>query len=83
MKNTEETVLPLDRILVIDINYLANKKQTKKAMEKEYGCKVLLIDGSRQNTQGLEKITHLLILYKNETKSRNNTITRKSFRDCS
>jgi hypothetical protein len=24
-------------------------------MEKEYGCKVLLIDGSRQNTQGLEK----------------------------
>jgi hypothetical protein len=45
----------VDRILVIDINYLAYKGQTKKAMEKEYGCKVLLIDGSRQNTQGLEK----------------------------
>jgi len=68
MNNTEGTVLPpqkfelnrtnlrlFDRILVIDVNYLANKRQTKKAMEKEYGCKVLLIDGSRQNNQGLEK----------------------------
>ena len=48
-----------NRILVIDINYLISEHKDKavesvrKELETLYGCKVLLIDGSRMNTQGL------------------------------
>ena len=47
------------KILVIDINYLVSEYKVKtvesvtKELESLYGCKVLLIDGSRMNTQGL------------------------------
>jgi len=50
------------RTLVIDINYLpseykdSNIKRIKKLLEKEYGCRVILIDGSRQNTQGMQNL---------------------------
>ncbi len=50
-----------NKILVIDINYLPseykskdNVDETRQTLETIYGCKVLLIDGSRQNTQGLQ-----------------------------
>lgn len=46
-----------NKILVLDINYLVNIKTNVESVTKEleslYGCKVLLIDGSRMNTQGL------------------------------
>ena len=57
--------LPIDlkptenKILVLDINYLVSEHKDKtvesvtKELESLYGCKVLLIDGSRMNTQGL------------------------------
>lgn len=46
-------------ILIVDINYLPSElkeesfKDTKSKLEGWYGYKVLLIDGSRQNLQGL------------------------------
>lgn len=48
-----------NRILVIDISYLISEYKDKaiesvrEELESLYGCKVLLIDGSRVNTQGL------------------------------
>ena len=48
-----------NRILVIDINYLVIGYKYKavesvtEELESLYGCKVLLIDGSKINTQGL------------------------------
>lgn len=48
-----------DKILVIDINYLPSDFKSingtddvREYLESIYGCKVLLIDTSRQNTQG-------------------------------
>ncbi len=62
----KEGFLPIDikptenKILVIDINYLpseykskGNVDETRETLEINYGCKVLLIDGSKINTQGL------------------------------
>ena len=61
----ERGLLPIDKkptenkILVIDINYLVSEYKDKavelvtKELESLYGCKILLIDGSRMNTQGL------------------------------
>ena len=56
MKNNKKVE---NRILVIDINYLVIGYKDKavesvtEELESLYGCKVLLIDGSRMNTQGL------------------------------
>jgi hypothetical protein len=62
----KEGFLPIDinptenKILVIDINYLPseykdnNVDETRETLETIYGCKVLIIDGSRQNTQGTQ-----------------------------
>lgn len=48
-----------DKILVIDINYLPSDfklingtDDVREYLESIYGCKVLLVDTSRQNTQG-------------------------------
>ena len=56
MKNNKKVE---NRILVIDINYLVIEYKDKavesvtKELESLYGCKVLLIDGSKINTHGL------------------------------
>lgn len=47
-----------NRILVIDINYLPSEYKdgsvdtTRESLEALYGCKALLIDGSRRNIEG-------------------------------
>ena len=47
-----------DKILVIDYNIILPQyknddvEELRQDLEKEYGCKVLLIDTSRYNTQG-------------------------------
>jgi hypothetical protein len=49
-----------NRILVIDINYLPseykgdNVDTIRESLEAIYGCKVLLIDGSRKNLEGTQ-----------------------------
>ncbi len=46
------------QVLVVDINYLTAEQREldheflKENLEEEYGVKVILIDGSRQNIQG-------------------------------
>ena len=56
MKNNKKVE---NKILVLDINYLVSEYKDKavesviKELESLYGCKVLLIDGSKINTQGL------------------------------
>ena len=56
MKNNKKVE---NRILVIDINYLVIGYKSKavesvtEELESLYGCKVLLIDGSKINTHGL------------------------------
>ena len=56
MKNNKKVE---NRILVIDINYLVIGYKAKavesvtEELESLYGCKVLLIDGSKINTHGL------------------------------
>jgi len=46
------------QVLVVDINYLTSEQREwslevlKETLEEEYGVKVILIDGSRQNIQG-------------------------------
>ena len=56
MKNNKKIE---NRILVIDINYLVIGYKDKavesvtEELESLYGCKVLLIDGSKINTHGL------------------------------
>lgn len=46
------------RILVIDINYLTSEykemelSEMKKKLQKEYGYKVFITDGSKQNLSG-------------------------------
>lgn len=48
-----------NRLLVVDINYLPSEvknkslEEVKELLEQTYSCKVLLLDGSRQNMQGL------------------------------
>ena len=49
-----------NKVLVIDINYLPseykskdNLYETRETLETIYNCKVILVDGSRMNTQGL------------------------------
>jgi len=55
---TQETLTK--KILVIDINYLPGEYKddaidtTRETLETIYDCKVLSIDGSRQNTQGVQ-----------------------------
>ena len=49
-----------NRILVIDVNYLPTEcksssiEEERNRMEDIYKCKVLFIDTSRQNTQGMQ-----------------------------
>jgi hypothetical protein len=49
-----------DKILVIDINYLPSEYKDesvdaiRESLEAIYGCKVLLIDGSRRNLEGIQ-----------------------------
>ena len=56
MKNNKKVE---NRVLVLDINYLVSEYKDKtvesvtKELESLYGCKVLLIDGSKINTHGL------------------------------
>ena len=45
---------PQTKILVVDKVYLENLK-SKEDLEEEYGCKVILIDSSKQNLQGLNR----------------------------
>jgi hypothetical protein len=58
--NEQEVVRNKDRILVIDIKYLPseykgdNVDTIRESLEAIYGCKVLLIDGSRKNLEGTQ-----------------------------
>jgi len=46
------------RLLVVEVTHLAAEiqelsyKKITKFLKKQYGCPVLLVDSSRQNTQG-------------------------------
>jgi hypothetical protein len=58
--DTSRANISEDRILVIDINYLPseykgdNVDTIRESLEAIYGCKVLLIDGSRKNLEGTQ-----------------------------
>lgn len=57
------------RLLVIECNYLPSEykdmsvEEAQEILEKKYDCKVMLIDGSRINIQGVSQIEFKPVYY--------------------